>query len=353
MIREQLLTTADQDDWRRYLPECRSVFGSLGYARICQEHRGYSPRLYVLQSEKAVICYPLFLRSLADLPFRTSVTPKWDSGTPDFTGPLMYGDDHELASAFPEFRNTLFQTERVVAEFAHLYPWSPARSLLGDGCVYNRDIVWVDVTLNLETLWHKHFEHSCRKNITRAEQEGVRTFTAAGEDHVREFHRIYVGTMDRRNALASYYFSYEFFTAFLRELPANSRFVFAEYQGQVVAATLYLYDDQDVFSFLGGTDVAFQQVRPTNAVIWDTIRWAHGAGKKRLILGGGNAPGDSLFRFKSTFSRFHQPFFIYKRIHLEQEYSVLEQGCRAYSGLNGSPISYFPSYRYSPATPTK
>jgi len=347
MLQEHFLTLANQDDWRRHLPADRSVFGSFGYARICAEFRNCSPRLYVVELDGATICYPLLLRPLAGLPFEVTTEAKWDACTPDFTGPLMFGGKSELAAAFPASRSTLFQREGIVAEFAHLHPWVQADKMFQEDCVYNREIVWVDVSLDPEILWRDHFEHSCRKNINRAEKEGVRVFTGSSEDHIREFHRVYCETMNRNNAESSYYFPCEFFKAVREELPENSRFVLAEYRDQIVAATLYLYDDHDVFSFLGGADAAFQHVRPTNAVIWKTIRWAHEAGKKRLILGGGYKPDDGIFRFKSSFSRFRQPFYVYTRIHLHQDYGRFEQRCREFHGLNGEPISYFPSYRYA------
>ena len=346
MTREKLLNTSDEDMWRQYLPENRSVFGSLGYARIWSAIREVHPRLYVIESDDAWICYPFFLRPLAQLPFRTDVAGEWDSATPDFTGPMMFGEDDQLASEFSNSRNALFQSERVVAEFAHLHPWSGPGAFT-EGCTHNRDIVWVDTGLSPETLWRDHFEHCCRKNIKRALQEDVRIVVGRTEADVQEFHRIYLSTMERRDALPQYLFPYEFFAAFLRELPDNSRFVLAEVRGQVVAATLYLYDDANVYSFLGGADAAFQHMRPTNAVIWDTIRWSHETSKKRLILGGGYSAEDGIFRFKATFSPLRQPFFTYRRIHRDQDYLALERGCREYNGLNGQPISYFPSYRYS------
>jgi hypothetical protein len=271
---------------------------------------------------------------------------KWDAITPDFTGPLMSGCDPSLAADFRDLRNTLLQKEGVVAEFAHLYPWSPARAVLSPDCVYNRDIVWVDVTLDPEILWREHIEACCRKNINRAHREGVRIFTGSSDDHIQEFYRIYRATMERNGALSSYYYSPGHFKAFRDELAEHSRFVFAEHNHQIVAATLYLHDENDVFSYLGGADVAYQQVRPTNAVIWDTIRWAHGTGKKRLILGGGYRPDDGIFRFKSTFSRFRQPFYIYKHVHLQQDYAILERLFREYSGLTTESIDYFPTYRH-------
>ena len=343
-----MFTIDDQDAWRKYLPEGRSVFGSLGYARICQACRGFSPRLYVLETDEAVISYPVLLRSLADLPFAKETSAKWDAVTPDFTGPAIWGDNPDLITEFPRRRDALFEREGVVAEFAHLHPWSEFSAILNGRCEYNRDIVWVDVTLDPEILWREQFAACCRKNINRAAREGVRIFVGDNDDHVREFYRIYRHTMERNGALSSYYFSYEFFRAFREELPDQSRFVLAEFNHHIVAATLYLHDDDDVVSYLGGADGAYQHVRPSNAVIWDTIRWAHGRGKKRLILGAGYRPDDGVFRFKASFSRLRQPFYVYKHVHQSGEYKALERRFRESSGLLTASISYFPTYRYQP-----
>jgi hypothetical protein len=81
-------------------------------------------------------------------------------------------------------------------------------------------------------------------------------------------------------------------------------------------------------------------------VIWDTIGWAHDAGKKKFILGGGYKPDDGIFRFKSTFSKLRRPFYVYKRIHLEQDYEALARRGREFNCLDHEPAGYFPSYRF-------
>ena len=345
MFREHFLNIADQDAWERYLPADRSVFGSLGYARIYEAFRRCSPRLYVVDSNEAVISYPLLLRSLKDLPFQVDTKAKWDTTTPNFTGPLMSGSDSKVAAAFPDLRNALFRGEGIVAEFAHLHPWSQFATILKKDCNYDRDIVWVDTTLSPDDLWRTHLEHACRKKIKQAERAGVRILTASSDDHIREFYRVYRQTMERNEAEESYYLSYEFFQAFRDELPENARFVLAEYRDQIVGVTLCLYDSNDAFTLFGGADAAFQHVRPTNAVFWDLIRWAHETGKKRLVLGGGYRLNDGIFRFKAGFSRLRQPFFVYKRVHLGRDYAQLEERYRSFNNLNGNAISYFPAYR--------
>ena len=347
MVKEQFLTLSDEDGWRGYLPANRSVFGSLEYAKICQSFKNVIPRLYVVESETASICHPMLLRPLADLPFEADIAGKWDATTPDYTGPLLQGADRNLESLYSDLHGAFARDAGIVAEFAHLHPWSGGRDQLGEGCVHNRDIIWVDLGLSPDQLFRNQFDHSCRKNIQKAQVSGVKIFTDTSDFAIDEFFRIYSGTTERHNALGSYFFSLDFFRAFRDEMPENARFVFADHSGKIVAATLYLHDDNDVFSFLGGADSEFNHLRATNLVIWETICWARQAGKKRLILGGGYRPADGIHRFKSTFSKLRQPFYVYKRIALERDYALLNQRCREHNGLRDADASYFPSYRYA------
>ena len=347
MIREHFITLADPDAWQQHLPVQRSVFGSLGYARICEAHRNVSPRLYVLASDDAAISYPVLLRPLANLPFSVEPVAKWDSLSADYTGPMTSGNDPDLAAAFAVRRNARFESEGIVAEFAHLHPWSDARTVLQNGCEYNRDIVWVDTSLSPDELW-SDVKPQCRQKIKQAERQGVRIIAAFSDEHIQQYHHIYSHTMQRNDARPGYFFSCDFFRAFRQELPENSRFMLAEYHDQIIAGTLCLYDDTDAFYFLTGMDARFQHLRPTNLLVWELIRWVHEAGKKRLTLGAGNCIDDGLFRFKCSFSPNRQPFHIYKYVHRPQDYVRLERRFREWTGLSTERIGYFPVYRYEP-----
>jgi serine/alanine adding enzyme len=351
IVTERFLSTADAAEWQACLPASRSVFGSLGYARIGERFRGATPRLHVLECSHGSICSPTLLYPLNDLPFEVQSVARWDAGTPDYTGPISTGHCDVLHDTFRERRNAWAHREGIVTEFAHLHPWSSERELLGPGCIYNREIVWVDVTLEPERIFNEHFESSSRKNVRKAEREGVKIFTNSDDEHVREFFRIYTGTMQRNQALDRYAFSFDFFRAFRDELGDNAQFTFASFQGTLIAATLYLHDNDNVYSYLGGADADWNHLRPTNLMIWQTIQWAHSAGKKRFILGGGYVPNDGIFRFKSTFSPLTQSFYTYRHIHMPDEYAKLEQSFRARCKLKDQDASYFPIYRsaYTPA----
>jgi len=349
-VSSRFCTTADLSEWKILVPPTRSFFGSVEFACIAGCQAGYSAQLLVIEAGAALVAIPFFFRSTAGLGFADSADLLTDVFTPEFTGPILISSDPSFGRK--EFHAALDQAlreQKIVAEFMHLHPWAEGNELLDiERVLYNRDIVWVDVSLGPERLWNEHFVYACRKNIKRAEREGIHVFEANSVDHIREFHRIYSATMIRTNALPQYHFPLEYFLRFFNEMPGHARFTMAERNGQIVGAILYTYDDDNIYSYLGGADEEFQQMRPSNAIVFDVIRWGYEHGRKRLILGGGYRPDDGIFRFKSSFSKNTAPFSTYRDIHLPEDYGALEaQWCRHYH-RDQLVTEYFPSYRWIP-----
>lgn len=348
----RVLTVADSGQWRALLPASFSAFGSLEFARIAERHTGYRARLFAFTGEDAVVAYPSLLRPISGLSFAgENRIEAWDSVSPEYTGPLARSAvTNQTARRFREVFAEYCQRERVVSEFAHLHPWHLASHRVStESESPDREIVYVDLRASHEELWHDSFAYACRKNIRRARSENVRVSQAASAADIEEFHRIYIDTMDRRSALARYCFSVSYFMAFFEQMPDNATFFLARHGDRVVAAVLYLHDDIDVYSYLGGADHAFQHVRPTNAVVDAAIRWAQRHGKQRLILGGGYRPDDGIFRFKASFSPLRARFSVYRCIHMPGEYASLCRCWSSYYGHDIDPNGYFPAYRAVPA----
>lgn len=345
----RVLTVDDDAEWRSILPASANVFASVEYARIYQQHSGYPASLYVDSYDLSRVAYPFFRRPISPLSFAArGFDARWDAVTPEYTGPIQLqvsAPATDFAAGFAAF----CREQGIVAEFAHLHPWNCRAELLERSCIEpDREIVYVDLSNSPEQLWTGSLTYACRKNIKRARQENVRVFDAQSADDIREFYRIYVDTMDRHFALAKYYFNLDYFMAFFEQLPNNARFVLAEYRNRIIAGTLFLHDRDNVYSYLGGADRSFQQVRPSNAIVFDTIGWARQQNKRRLVLGGGYKPGDGVFNFKASFSPLRAKFLIYKRIHLPEEYQAL---CSAWSTYYQRALpanGYFPQYRAVP-----
>lgn len=345
------IESADADAWRAALPASRSAFGSVELARAIERSGGPRGSLLVAEAGGARLAWPFQLRGMDDLPFAAppALADLLDATTPPFTGP--YGEHaggvEELALLAGEV-DRAFEQRRVVAGFSHIHPFAAQSGLVADPRP-DREIVWVDTTLDPDELWRTSYSKACRKNVNRAEREGVTVRAAETEADVAELHRIYLATMERNRAHPSYHFGLERFLAIFAEMPANARFALAEHRGRTVAATLYLHDDEDVYSYLGGADHAHQHLRPTNAVVHATIAWAREQGKRRLILGGGYRPGDGIFRFKASFSPRRATLELERRIELEREYGELVRAWRRHHGPAADPGDWFPAYRARPA----
>jgi hypothetical protein len=351
----KLLTTTDASEWHDLLPPSRYFFASLEFARIVEDQTGYTATLLVIDAGRARVAVPFFFRPIASLEFADAGERLFDAITPEFTGPIVLNSDPSFG--YKEFHFALdeaLRNEGIVAEFMHLNPWSEGNDLLNPELkIYNRDIVWVDVSIGPERLWMEHFAHACRKNIKRSVLEGIRVFEAENSDHIREFHRIYIDTMIRTNASSQYHFPLGYFLRLFDEMRNHVRFTMAEWNRQIVGAILYTHDDDNIYSYLGGSDSAFQQMRPSNAIVHDVIRWGASHGKRRLILGGGYRPDDGIFRFKSSFSKYVAPFSTYRAVHRPEDYRVLEVRWCEYYQRERIETEYFPSYRWKPSDQTK
>jgi lipid II:glycine glycyltransferase (peptidoglycan interpeptide bridge formation enzyme) len=235
-----------------------------------------------------------------------------------------------------------------VTEFAHIHPWRPGRDVLEAGHLeVGRDLVFVDTTARDHEL-DPDYTRACRKNIRRAQELGVTVREATTDEDLDAFHRIYSATMARREALPAYRYPLDYFERIRSELRSHARFVLAELAGQVVAATLYLCDDEDVYSFLGGSEMAHQHARPTNLLVHETIRWAHETGRLRLVLGGGYRPGDGIERFKAGFSPLRMKLPTFRRVHDQAKYDEL---LALWVQERGPLVSdYFPPYRADEVT---
>lgn len=324
--------------------------GGVEYCRIVEKHTGCSARLLVVESEGVVIAYPYFLRPIGTLPFASGIGASCsDTFTPEYTGPVAFGSLPAAGVAHPRFSDLFARHCRehgIVAEFAHLGPWTSGAELLDATFVeVNRDVVYVDLTLGKDRIWTQSLTSDARRVTRKAQKTGVRVRRAESPNDVREFHRLYTLTMERRQARRRYFFSPEYFLSFFETMPQSSWFALAEYRGRLVAGGLYLHSGTDVYWHLSAADLDFAHVRPVNGYVWEAICWAVGEGKERMLLGGGYRPDDGVLRFKAGISPLRARFRTYKRIHDAGTYAALTRAWSAAHGGRMPPSDYFPGYR--------
>lgn len=344
----RVLTTGDAEAWQAALPTEGCVMGSLEYMRVQEAQTGQKALLFVFGSGAARVVYPFFIR-----PVPAHLLPegeeRWDTATPEYTGPILVGGEAQDAPDPREFQEGFGQFCRsagIVAEFCHLNPWIARLDLLEpSGIELNRETVYIDLTLSEEDLWRHSLSSDARRQTRQALDAGVRVRRAESAEDVLAFHHLHHQTMERLAAHDRYYLPERFFLSIYESMPRNALFMLSEYQGRIIAGGLYFWDATNFYWHLSAVDLDCARVRPVNAFHYETIKLAARAGKQRMLCGGAFQEGDGVFRFKAGFSPLRAPFKIYKRIHDLEAYAALtRQWSLRQPGLQPAP-GFFPAYR--------
>ena len=194
--------------------------------------------------------------------------------------------------------------------------------------------------LPLDEMW-MDFKQKVRKNVKRANTYQLEILIEPTDAHLEDFLRIYFETMDRTNAASEYYFSERFFRD-LNDMKDNIMYFHVVYGGKIISTELVLYGAETAYSYLGGTDRAYFEVRPNDFLKYEIIKWAKAKGLKNFVLGGGYGADDGIFQYKLCLApRGQYDFYIGRRVFDEAAYGELV-GLRAGDTLNEE---FFPVYR--------
>jgi Acetyltransferase (GNAT) domain len=330
------LWSADSADWLAHWISWpgREVYAHPGYVSLFEDERTRA-HCAGWRSEGGSVLYPFLLRDLRGEPFGVDAA---DVITPyGYGGAFFWGRDRDaVAAKFWEAFDGWAAEQPVVSELVRLalfedellpYPGDREQRLVN---------VVRDLEPGADELW-MDCEHKVRKNVKKARRAGVRIeFDVAGA-RLDDFLRLYLHTLDRRDAPERYRFSREFF----ERLPEQRIYVHALHGDDVVSSELVLLSEQSAYSFLGGTDSEAFELRPNDLLKWELILWAKEARKRRFVLGGGYGADDGIFRYKHSFAPHGLvPFFIGRRVLEPELYRELTErtGARA-------DADFFPAYR--------
>ena len=274
---------------------------------------------------------------------------RYDIITPyGYGGPVVItaNDRQKLFSEYADAWEAYCRENGIVSEFVrfHLFDNCDVReSFYGEAAPVSDNVV-VKTDCEIDELWMR-FEHKVRKNVKKARANGLTMLRDSTGEHIDDFLRIYIDTMQRNNAESYYYFEKSYFEAIQKTLPGKFMYFFAEKDGVIVSAELVLCSEKYVYSFLGGTDSDYYDLRPNDLLKFDIISWCCETGRKAFVLGGGYHREDGIYKYKKSFAPDGDvPFYIGKKIHDEEAYARLVE-CRKNEGSFDEATGFFPAYR--------
>lgn len=368
---ERILTTTGQDieKWRSLVnknPKA-DVYFTPEYAKVFEATKGETreafggeAQLFFYGNEQNYIIYPVFKRRISELPFSPLLPPEsgdwFDIVSPyGYSGPLAYISEPKIERSLwqsfgEEFHSYCLQSN-IVTEFTRLHPYIENHLALqkfpGYSIRKSSEVVYIDLHQD-EPLIRKNMTKGNKSSVSKARRSGVEILSSKAKDDIATFHQLYTHTMERSEAKRAYFFPMEFFNNTLQLLGDNIELFSAWYEGQMIAASLFLFKGNLVHYYLSGSDASFLSVCPNNLLLYEVILWAKEQGYKIFNLGGGYQSNDSLFCFKSSFSKTAADFYTYSRVHNEEIYEILCQAGDKYDRMTGKEAvssDYFPKYR--------
>lgn len=344
-----VISIDDKEKWDGIVKSFKDydVFYLSGYSKAFQLHGDGEPLLFYYDDGSTRAMNIVMKRDIAKtICFKEKLPPNtwFDLTTPyGYGGFWVNGENFEaINKAYDEFCH-----ERgFVSEFVRFHLFSEYQShYSGTSETYSHNVVRsLDLTLDEIT---REFEYKVRKNLQRASASGLTVEIDTRGERLEDFLEIYYGTMDRRNATESFFFSKQFFET-INKLNDNYIYIYVLNAGQVISTELVLYGSENCYSFLGGTNRNFFSMRPNEFLKYEIIKWAKEKGLKQFILGGGygdNADNDGVYRYKKSLApKGVYDFYIGKKIFDEEKYAKLVAIRKAETGIDKA-SRFFPKYR--------
>lgn len=333
------------------------------YGQIYRRTYGHEPFLAAFGDDRSYVIQPFVKRPLNALPFLRDepATPVYhDIASPyGYGGPAYRCDSPEAAvelyAALDAGLIEYCRAEKLASEFTSLHPFLDGPRLLAgigaEGLMRQKEVVYMDLP-GSEALRWKATRKGHRSSITKARRSGVRVEKAEPTpENFDSLNRLYYETMERNQAAQRWFFPPDYFSNCHRCLgDGRVSLFFARVGPAVASASILMHDFDTVYYHFSGSDERYHEFCPNNLLVFEMAAWAEACGYRRFHLGGGvsSSTGDSLFVFKSGFSRQTATLHTRHRVLDRQTYDQLCAMKRQHESRGGGPPAdpeYFPLYR--------
>ncbi len=297
---------------------------------------------------------------IAVMPFllRNIVLHDTDTGFYDVSSPWGYngpffkeGSSEALIKEFWNALDLWYTENNVVSEFLRFNFFENYHSYTGEAVhtLYN---VKGDIT-DWDLFW-SNLKSNTRNQFRKAEKTGLAFklfYKNITEKHVKDFYQVYIGTMDRRDAIDSFYHPLEYFLDFWKNNEEKCAIGLVYKDGLPISTELFLISESTLYSFLGGTDANHFKLRPNEYLKISAIKWANEEGLNYYMIGGGlsNGKEDNLYLYKKKYFPFDDDidFYTGRKIIMPKKYlEFLEiSNMDKKNALENIKEGFFPRYR--------
>jgi hypothetical protein len=331
------------------------------YLNLEAQRNDAIPEALLITDQEKIFFVPYLLRQCEQplthgLESQAVPEPIYDAISPYGYSGILLNQSALNSENFPNFAldkfKNMLKEKGVCSAFLRLHPilnenfnqkFSP------ETLTNNGKTVSIDLTLTESQLW-AHTRKGHQSTINKCKRLGFTSRMVSFEQYLNEFDLVYKETMSRVRATESYYFNNEYFFNLLK-LGKKLHLCIVEFEEQIAATSLFFECCGIVQAHLGGTKNQFLRQSPFNLLLHYARLWAKERGNHILHIGGGigGSEKDSLYTFKSGFSRQRHDFQTLRLIIDEEKYSFLVDAQASISNINADEAissGFFPAYRF-------
>jgi len=281
----EVLNPAEQKDWNEALHRTpdSSFFHTANWAEVLRESYHYEPAYFTIRKQDALQALLPFTEVDSFLTGKRGVSlPFSDYCEPIVADKTQFQKLFAAAIAFGKERHWRYLELRGGRDFldkAKPSEWHYAH------------------TLDLGSIGIDKFSAATRRNIKKAEKQNLEVTISTSQDALQTFCRLNALTRKYHGLPPQprHFFQCVHDRIFMRNM---GFIVLAALQGTALAANVYVtFGDQILYKY-GASDRAFQNLRASNLVMWEAIRWGRNHGYRSLCLGRTEPGNDGLRHFK-------------------------------------------------------
>ncbi|SDQ66126.1 GNAT family N-acetyltransferase [Flagellimonas zhangzhouensis] len=341
----------DRKEWTQAIEQCSHAdfYHTYDYAWIsknCDE----KPVLLKYTEGKALILLPLLIREIkgTNLKDATSVY--------GYVGPLSKNIDEGFNNENFRKRLNVFLTEnKIISVFSRLHPYIENQNQILNGIgevVCHGKVVDVDLTKTPEEQL-KQYNRRLKTYINKESKE-YEVINGSCEEYLDTFIATYCASMKRVNAKPSYFFGKTYFYNFMASNEIKAELLIAKHKetGRFAGGAIFTKKGKTIQYHLSGVNPDYYELNPTKILIDHIRNIGTQQGFTHFNLGGGlgGHDKDSLFYFKSGFSKKFRDFCTWQYIVDKTKYNLLIKQKGNLDDLTHKNSCFFPLYRQNMTT---
>ena len=334
----------DKETWDKLVQKCEFAdsYHTFDYHNASKADGEEAVLIHYSENGKSVVL-PLLFRNIEYSNYKDATSVY------GYPGPITTNASSDFdIGQFQKELNQCLRDQNIISVFSRLNSFIPYQ----ENCLHELGsterlgrVVYIDLNESQDKQW-KLYHRRLRTYINKS-----RTIYKIVDANIPEdldlFIDLYYENMRRVNAKKEYFFEKKYFQDLINssDFETDVMLAISRKTGEVAGGAMFIKKNQIIQYHLSGTSEIYQDLNPLKLLIDEMRVRGKQENYSYLNLGGGvGAKEDSLFYFKSGFSKYTIPFKVWKYIVNQDVYVELVMQRKDIKYCEES-LLYFPRYR--------